>query len=216
MKYFAYGSNLDVKQMVQRCPGARLVGPAQLTDHRLCFPRRSPVRDCAVASVESHKGQIIWGVIYEIDENDAKRLDEREGFDPVNTSAINRYCRVDVMVTRNPGDRVEAFAYVAVPEDDPGRPSAEYVQHIVDGAIAHSFPDDYIEMLRAIVVEGDSFPRREDDRSNEDASASDDSQTDDSAEAPDQGSESPAPAAQTGEPDSRPVEQNDQSPQGNG
>ena len=152
MKYFAYGSNLDQVQMAQRCPGARLIGPAQLANHRMCFPRRSPVRGCAVASFEQHKGGMLWGVLYELDDDDLKRLDEREGFDPVNPSAINRYCRVDVTVQLNAGGRIEAVAYVAVPEEDAGRPSAHYMKHIIDGAVAHSFPDEYIEILRTIAV----------------------------------------------------------------
>jgi len=152
VKYFAYGSNLDQVQMAQRCPGARLIGSAQLANHRICFPRRSPVRGCAVASFEAHKGGVVWGVIYELDEDDLKRLDEREGFDPVNPSAVNRYCRVDVTVQRTAGERVEAVTYVAVPEESPGMPSATYLKHIVDGAAAHSFPDDYIETLKAIAV----------------------------------------------------------------
>jgi cation transport regulator ChaC len=141
--------------MAQRCPGAKLIGSAQLANHRLCFPRRSPVRGCAVASFEPHKGGVIWGVVYELDDDDIRRLDEREGFDPVNPSAINRYCRVDVMVQRSTGERLEAVAYLAVPEENPGRPSADYMKHIIDGAMAHSFPDDYIETLRAIAVAED-------------------------------------------------------------
>ena len=154
MKYFAYGSNLDRVQMAQRCPGARLIGPAQLANHRMCFPRRSPVRGCAVASVEPCKGGVIWGVVYELDDDDLGSLDAREGYDPVNRSAINRYCRVDVTVHRVGGEKVKAVAYVAVPEENSGRPSADYLKHIIDGAVAHSFPDDYVEGLRAVVVEG--------------------------------------------------------------
>jgi gamma-glutamylcyclotransferase (GGCT)/AIG2-like uncharacterized protein YtfP len=105
-----------------------------------------------VASVETHKGGVVWGVIYELDDDDLKRLDAREGFDPVNPTAVNRYCRVDVTVQRPAGERVEAVSYVAVPEEDPGRPSATYMKHIIDGAAAHSFPDDYIEILMAIAI----------------------------------------------------------------
>ena len=156
MKYFAYGSNLDKLQMAQRCPGASIVGVAHLPNHRLCFPRRSPVRGCAVAGFEPFKGGILWGVVYDLEDHHVTRLDEREGYDPVNPSAVNRYCRVDVTVHRHPDLRESAFAYAAVPEDDPGLPSADYVKHIIDGAIAHSFPDDYIESLRAIAVMEDA------------------------------------------------------------
>jgi hypothetical protein len=31
--YFAYGSNMDEKQMASRCPGSQLVGRARLLAH---------------------------------------------------------------------------------------------------------------------------------------------------------------------------------------
>jgi gamma-glutamylcyclotransferase len=152
MIYFAYGSNLDRVQMAQRCPNARLIGPAQLADHRLCFPRRSPVRGCAVASVEPHAGGVVWGVMYELDADDLARLDAREGYDPVNPLALNRYARIEVVVDRLRGDSVEAVTYVALPETNPGLPSGDYMKHIIEGAAAHSFPDDYVAMLKAVPV----------------------------------------------------------------
>jgi gamma-glutamylcyclotransferase (GGCT)/AIG2-like uncharacterized protein YtfP len=158
MNYFAYGSNLDMVQMAQRCPGAKLVGTAQLTGHRLCFPRRSPVRGCAVASVEAHADEIVWGAIYDMSEDDFTRLDAREGYDPVNPTAINRYLRIDVSVQQTPGQTAKAITYVAVPDDTNGRPSAEYMRHIIEGAIVHGFPDEYIKMLRAIETAEDDQP----------------------------------------------------------
>jgi gamma-glutamylcyclotransferase (GGCT)/AIG2-like uncharacterized protein YtfP len=156
MFYFAYGSNLDPVQMAQRCPGATPVGPAQLADHRLCFPRRSPVRGCAVASVEPQEGAIVWGILYRIGREDLVRLDEREGYDPVNLSAVNRYDRIEVAVTPSDGESVSAMMYVALPELMPGLPSVTYLKHIVDGAVAHSLPDDYVARLRAIDVTEDA------------------------------------------------------------
>ena len=35
--YIAYGSNLNVKQMIFRCPGARVIGTAKLEGYRLMF-----------------------------------------------------------------------------------------------------------------------------------------------------------------------------------
>jgi len=157
MKYFAYGSNLDLLQMAQRCPNAKVIGPAQLTNHRLCFPRSSPVRGCAVASIEPHEGHVIWGVIYELDADDLHRLDSREGYDPVNLAGVNRYEREEIVVAHKQGEKVDAVVYIAVPEDDPGRPSSGYMRHIIEGAVAHSFPDDYIEMLRAVEVAVDEY-----------------------------------------------------------
>ena len=35
--YFAYGSNLDLEQMAQRCPDAEIVGPVRLENYELRF-----------------------------------------------------------------------------------------------------------------------------------------------------------------------------------
>ena len=35
--YFAYGSNLDEGQMLERCPGAKTMGHATLPNHALTF-----------------------------------------------------------------------------------------------------------------------------------------------------------------------------------
>jgi len=155
MMYFAYGSNLDQKQMAQRCPNAKVVGPAHLADHRICFPRRSPVRGCAVASVEPYIGATVWGIVYEMTLGDMKRLDAREGYDPINLKAINRYERVEVPVMRVSGGPMTAFTYVAVPENEPGLPSVDYMRQIIGGAVAHSFPDDYVAALKAFPVDID-------------------------------------------------------------
>ena len=39
--YIAYGSNLSVEQMAQRCPDARIVGQAVLEDWELAFHGRN-------------------------------------------------------------------------------------------------------------------------------------------------------------------------------
>ncbi|HEY6798412.1 MAG TPA: gamma-glutamylcyclotransferase family protein, partial [Kineosporiaceae bacterium] len=51
--YFAYGSNMDQAQMTQRCPSARLLGPATLPDHRLVFNRSGTYRPGRVANLQA-------------------------------------------------------------------------------------------------------------------------------------------------------------------
>jgi len=57
MLYFAYGSNMDWAQMQQRCPDAGFRAIGLLDDHRLCFPRRSKLRECGVASIHPVAGE---------------------------------------------------------------------------------------------------------------------------------------------------------------
>ena len=148
MIYFAYGSNLDIRQMTQRCPGARATGTAQLAGHRLCFPRRSMVRDCAVVSIEPSPGSVVWGVTYDLASEDLKRLDSREGYDPAAPAERNHYNRVVVRVVRYRGETADAFTYVAVPQANAGEPSQSYLNQIANGAKVHGLPEDYVSLIR--------------------------------------------------------------------
>src|SRR5436853_668250 len=80
--YFAYGSNMDWAQMNKRCPSARFVGIAALTEHRVGFTRRSVNRGCGVADVIPEAGRKVWGVVYEVSDLDLDRLDKSEGYQP--------------------------------------------------------------------------------------------------------------------------------------
>ena len=48
---------------------------------------------------------------------------------------------------------VKAVTNVALPDPDPGLPSVDYMRQIIDGAVAHSFPDDYVAILKAFPVD---------------------------------------------------------------
>ena len=147
MLYFAHGSNIDLPQMKVCCPGAEFVAAGRLNDYRLCFPRWSKVRNSAVAGVEPEKGEITWGVLYEIGPMDLKRLDLIEGFAAGRDAALNTANRVSVRIERENGLTVDAETHVAVPMAEPGRPSPGYLFVLARAAKALEFPDDYIVKL---------------------------------------------------------------------
>ena len=70
--YIAYGSNLSVEQMAHRCPDARVVGKAELTDWRLVFKVH--------ADIVPSKGSAVPVLVWEISERDEKNLDLYEGY----------------------------------------------------------------------------------------------------------------------------------------
>ena len=51
VKYFAYGSNLDLRQMKMRCPLSKLVSKGSLSGHSLTFNKYSGGWDGGVADV---------------------------------------------------------------------------------------------------------------------------------------------------------------------
>jgi len=150
--YFAYGSNLDWEQMKARCPSSEFACIALLKDHRLSFSRHSAVRNCGVAHILKEKGSDVWGVVYEVSEEDMRVLDTYEGYDPDRDFSENAYNRENIVIYRNGNinESIEAITYYAVPQDGTHIPSAQYKAHIVNGAEHWSLPDEYRAELRVI------------------------------------------------------------------
>lgn len=156
MRYFAYGSNMDPRQMRVRCPSSRALGRALLEDHALRFTRWSPRRACGVADVVPSPGDTVWGVVYELDDDDGTRLDGFEGFVPGRDG--NGYRRVDrsVLVDGDGHRRVGVMTYeVCERSTDRLLPSAAYLRHLLDGAEHWGLPAEYLATLRAIPVARD-------------------------------------------------------------
>lgn len=77
--YFAYGSNLDEGQMLERCPGAKTMGHATLPNHALTFGGFSHKWSGAVASVRRAPGEQVDGVLYRLPADELATLDRLEG-----------------------------------------------------------------------------------------------------------------------------------------
>lgn len=145
MLYFAYGSNMDPRQMRERCTGARPVGAARLAGHRLVFTRDAPGWGGGVASIEPAPGDEVWGVLWEITPADEEALDEYEGV------AVGAYRKARVAVERGTDAR-EALVYVANPRA--GKPpSRRYLAALVRGAASHGLPAPYVARLRGLSPE---------------------------------------------------------------
>jgi len=131
--YFAYGSNLCVRQMARRCPDAVNPRPATLADHDWLINERG------VATVEPFDGSQVHGVLWQVTDHDLATLDSAEGV-PV------RYRRDRLTVHTDDGPS-EAWVYIDH-RVDPGPPRPGYLERIVDGALHHGLPHRWIEFLR--------------------------------------------------------------------
>jgi len=72
IKYFAYGSNLNKRQMGTRTPFARSLGSFYLENWRLVFRN--------VADIEPHEGSVVAVGMWEITKQDEDNLDVYEGY----------------------------------------------------------------------------------------------------------------------------------------
>ena len=75
MLYFAYGSNLNLFQMKQRCKDSVFLKKYELKGYKLNF--RSKYR---AADIEKSKNSIVPGALFEISKSDEKKLDVYEDF----------------------------------------------------------------------------------------------------------------------------------------
>jgi len=140
--YFAYGSNMDPKQMASRCPGAMAVGRARLADYELAFVWDSPGWGGGVATVVPSSGREVWGVLWDLTDEHVEGLDRYEGV------AIGAYVREHLDVEAEAG-LVNALIYLAT-DTRRKQPSGRYVDALIRGAQAFSLPESYVEMLRAL------------------------------------------------------------------
>jgi cation transport regulator ChaC len=103
----------------------------------------------AAANIVKKEGSEVWGCLYEIDESDLEKLDRYEGV----KQCI--YCKKEVIVIDNKGERHNAIVYIRPKPEKQGNPSDEYRNTVVKGAIECGLPEWYIEgKLRGQYGEG--------------------------------------------------------------
>lgn len=126
MNYFAYGSNLSIAQMRQRCPDAKRRTSARLPNYKLVFTGRSRSQNGGTATIQLHKGEHVLGGVYEIDAKCLRELDRYEGYPTV-------YDRMNVIVFSDLGDAIEAVAYYKKDRAPEEAPAPQYLSAIRKG-----------------------------------------------------------------------------------
>lgn len=135
--YFAYGSNMNFKQMKRRCSTARFLMKAKLYGYKFVYDGYSKECSGALANVVRSNGDVVEGAIYELDDKCIERLDKYEGF-PVD------YQRHLLEIIGDNG--VKYYAYVYLREPGPsGKPGDRYRKIILEGAKDCNLSKEYIE-----------------------------------------------------------------------
>ncbi len=137
IKYFAYGSNLDLAQMKIRCPSSELISKGSLSGYRLTFNRYSSGWGGGVADVIQGKGSEVWGLVFELSNSDLKRLDSYEGCYNDQTSLYERWKAV---INTSKGQISDVWVYTVVEKQKFVQPTLEYLQIIKDAAVRWNFP----------------------------------------------------------------------------
>jgi cation transport regulator ChaC len=140
--YFAYGSCMDELSFKRTVGenGYKLMGRAVLPDFRLAFTLYSPNRMGGVADLLWSPGEKVEGILYQLNPEVLKDLDEREGV------SHGRYKRIQVNVCHQ-GQKKMAMTYTVVKKESKEVcPHPSYLKEIMRGAGRLS--REYQEQLR--------------------------------------------------------------------
>ena len=140
VKYFAYGSNLDLPQMKRRCPSSKLISKGSLSGYRLTFNRFSSGWGGGVADVIQKQGSKVWGLVFEISDTDLERLDRYEGYYKDQNSLYERW---KAAIDTPNGQVCDVWVYTVVEKQKFVPPTSEYLQIIKDAAVKWNFPKSY-------------------------------------------------------------------------
>ena len=138
--HFAYGSNMNRAQMLARTGKILEEHNASLPNYQVRFNKK--VRGgTAGANIQPMSGKTVHGVLYKIEESSMRSLDRYEG-------VPDHYRRIEVQVTPEGGQPVPAQIYIAQKVEKGLRPSAPYLQAMLDGAGEHNLPASYIGEIK--------------------------------------------------------------------
>jgi gamma-glutamylcyclotransferase len=126
MYYFAYASNLNKKQMKERCPNAKPVSVVTLSHYRLVFVGWSRRWRGGYANIQPFRGEKVIGAVYEVSEDDMKKLDKYE-------DCPGTYSRINVILNDDFGRRIDAVSYIRAGRAEAAPPSKEYLAVIEQG-----------------------------------------------------------------------------------
>jgi hypothetical protein len=139
--YAAFGSNMDPRRMLERCPHSPLRSTGWLVGWRLTFGGEEHGWDGALATIVEDPIEQVFVALYDVTEEDEGRLDVLEQAD------TGLYRKTRVRVSTLLGEQL-AWTYV-LDAYEGGLPSAGTLGILADAAEAADAPTDYVAALRA-------------------------------------------------------------------
>ena len=128
--YFAYGSNLNSRQMSSRCPTARKAGTYLLKGYELEFRY--------YLTIKPSPGKAVPLGVFTISEDDERRLDRYEGYPT--------HYRKQALEIEKDGERITGLVYIMNEEiRDVMPPSQSYLDTCLEGYRDFGFDPRYLQ-----------------------------------------------------------------------
>ena len=137
--YIAYGSNLNVRQMMLRCPTARVIGTSELKDYKLMFKGS---KTGSYLTVEPMEGCTVPVAAWEVSALDEQALDRYEGYPDF---YYKKELTLPITGIKTGKVRTrKVFVYI-MHEDRPlGIPSTFYMRTCAEGYRSFGFDINYL------------------------------------------------------------------------
>lgn len=146
--YVAYGSNLNIPQMMRRCPTARIIGTSEIPDYRLMFKGS---QSGAYLTIEPSEGHSVPVAAWEVTAADEQALDRYEGFPRFYYKA-----EMELPIKGIRSGKVrsrQVFVYI-MHEDRPfGVPSPYYMEVCREGYASFGFDEALLDEALDYTVE---------------------------------------------------------------
>lgn len=144
MYIFAYGSNMCFNRLLQRVPSTRFIAIGFIRGFQMKCYKKSIDGSGKGTIIRSTNGEVVWGVVYDIDPGEKHLLDKAEGLN-------NGYSETHLDVQ---SERIiyRAQAYVGENHylDTSAKAYEWYKNFILKGAQENRLPDSYIDLLSHI------------------------------------------------------------------
>lgn len=143
MLIFTYGSNMNIKRLQERVASARKFTNAYLNGYALVCNKVSKDGSAkANVTLSDNDENVVWGVLFVIDQNEKSLLDKAEGLG-------SGYDEKILTFYDTAGNEHLAQIYIADEKQTNSslKPYDWYREYILSGAKQNGLPDSYIELL---------------------------------------------------------------------
>jgi len=137
--YIAYGSNLNIRQMRYRCPGAKPIGISAIPDYELLYKGS---KTGAYLTIEPKDGGLVPIAVWEVTADDEKLLDIYEGYP---NFYYKKEVRLPVRMASGKIRKVTAFIYIMHEERSIAIPSMTYIRTCEEGYRNFGFDVKYLD-----------------------------------------------------------------------
>ena len=145
--YFTFGSNMNSKQIAARCTKPLKITTARLPNHELGFFGYFRTWDGAQETVIPSPGRDVWGVVYQLSSRDSDRLDV---WQDARMDGNGAYFHYPARVIDAEEQLHTVLLYKKDILGEPTKPSREYLDFIIRGAVENDLPSDYVAALQSM------------------------------------------------------------------